>query len=108
MPTMRARHGCFGVSLPLMKYSYPNFYRIRKAPAMHLTRPFSQIKSLPRLGGSARPAVEAILSDKVLVLNRSWVAVNVATVRRALTLVYQDVARIVAPDDYSTYDFEGW
>lgn len=52
--------------------------------------------------------MEAVLSEKVLVLNRSWVAVNVATVRRALTLVYQDVARIVAPDDYSTYDFEGW
>lgn len=52
--------------------------------------------------------MEAVLSEKVLVLNRSWVAVNVATVRRALTLVYQDVARIVAPEDYSTYDFEGW
>jgi 5-methylcytosine-specific restriction endonuclease McrA len=52
--------------------------------------------------------MEAVLAEKVLVLNRSWVAVNVATVRRALTLVYQDVARIVAPDDYATYDFEGW
>jgi 5-methylcytosine-specific restriction endonuclease McrA len=52
--------------------------------------------------------MDAVLSDKVLVLNRSWVAVNVATVRRALTLVYQDVARIVAPEDYSTYNFEGW
>ena len=52
--------------------------------------------------------MEGVLSDKVLVLNRSWVAVNVATVRRALTLVYQDVARIVGPEDYSTYDFEGW
>ena len=52
--------------------------------------------------------MEAVLCDKVLVLNRSWVAVNVATVRRALTLVYQRVARIVSPDDYSTYDFEGW
>ena len=49
-----------------------------------------------------------VLSEKVLVLNRSWVAVNVATVRRALTLVFQDVARIVAPQDYSTYDFAGW
>ena len=52
--------------------------------------------------------MQAVLSEKVLVLNRSWVAVNVATVRRALTLVYQDVARIVAPEDYSTYNFEGW
>jgi 5-methylcytosine-specific restriction endonuclease McrA len=52
--------------------------------------------------------MDSVLCDKVLVLNRSWIAVNVATVRRALTLVFQDVARIVAPDDYSTYDFEGW
>ncbi|HEY3323137.1 MAG TPA: HNH endonuclease [Planctomycetota bacterium] len=50
----------------------------------------------------------AVLSEKVLVLNRSWVAVNVATVRRALLLVIQDAARIVSPEDYSTYDFEGW
>ncbi|MEI6232471.1 MAG: HNH endonuclease [Planctomycetota bacterium] len=52
--------------------------------------------------------MDSVLCDKVLVLNRSWVAVNVATVRRALTLVFQDGARIVAPSDYSTYDFEGW
>jgi 5-methylcytosine-specific restriction endonuclease McrA len=56
----------------------------------------------------ARRNMNAVLADKVLVLNRSWVAVNVATVRRALTLVYQDVARIVAPEDYSTYNFSGW
>lgn len=48
-----------------------------------------------------------VLSEKVLVLNRSWVAVNVATVRRALTLVYQDEARIVS-NDYSTHNFESW
>lgn len=52
--------------------------------------------------------MESVLSDKVLVLNRSWIAVNVATVRRSLTLVFQDVARIVAPEDYSTYNFDGW
>ncbi|MCZ7645221.1 MAG: HNH endonuclease [Planctomycetota bacterium] len=43
-----------------------------------------------------------------MVLNRSWAAVNVASVRRALTLVYADLARIVNPQDYSTYDFESW
>ena len=52
--------------------------------------------------------VAGVLSEKVLVLNRSWVAVNVATVRRSLTLVFQDVARIVAPQDFSTYVFAGW
>ena len=49
-----------------------------------------------------------VLSEKVLILNRSWIAVNVATVRRSLTLVYQDAARIVAPTDFATYDFDGW
>ncbi len=48
------------------------------------------------------------MSDKVLVLNRAWVAINVATVRRALTMVWQDAARIVGTEDYTTYDFESW
>ncbi len=52
--------------------------------------------------------MEAVLDEKVLVLNRSWTAINVAPVRRALTLVFQDIARVVEPDDYSTYSFEGW
>ena len=49
-----------------------------------------------------------MLSGSVLVLNRSWLAVNVADIRRALTLVYLGHAKIVNPDDFSTYDFEGW
>lgn len=52
--------------------------------------------------------MKSILSEKVLVLNRSWVAVNVATVRRALGLICLDAARIVGPDDFTTYNFEGW
>ena len=52
--------------------------------------------------------MKSVLSEKVLVLNRSWVAVNVATVRRSLGLVCLDAARIVGPDDYTTYDLEGW
>ncbi len=52
--------------------------------------------------------MKSVLSEKVLVLNRSWVAVNVATVRRALGLVCLDAARIVGPDDYTTYDLENW
>jgi 5-methylcytosine-specific restriction endonuclease McrA len=49
-----------------------------------------------------------MLDGQVLVLNRSWVAVNVASTRRALSLLYQDLARAVHPDDYSLYDFEDW
>lgn len=43
----------------------------------------------------------------VLVLNRHWLAVHVCTVRRAVSLVYQSLARIVT-EDYQTYDFESW
>ena len=48
------------------------------------------------------------LSDRVLVLNSSWMAVHVATVRRAIGLVYQGMAEVVNPDDHSTYDFDDW
>jgi len=48
------------------------------------------------------------LDGSVLVLNRSWVAVHVADVRRAISLVYRGVARVVSPEDFSTYDFEDW
>ena len=48
------------------------------------------------------------LDGQVLVLNRSWVAVHIASARRALSLLYQGMARAVHPDDYSLYDFNDW
>ena len=49
-----------------------------------------------------------MLEGQVLVLNKSWVAVHIASVRRALSLLYQDLARAVHPQDYSLYDFDDW
>lgn len=49
-----------------------------------------------------------MVDGQVLVLNRSWVAVNVASVRRAMGLLYQGLARAVHPDDYSLYEFDDW
>ncbi|MEQ8766962.1 MAG: HNH endonuclease [Planctomycetota bacterium] len=48
------------------------------------------------------------LADATLVLNRNWIPVNVTSVRHALVLMYQDVARGVDPVDYSTYSFVSW
>ena len=48
------------------------------------------------------------LDDAVLVLNRSWIAVNVASVRRAISLLYQGLAQVVSADDFTTYDFDSW
>lgn len=49
-----------------------------------------------------------MMNAYVLVLNRSWVAVNVTSARRALTLLFQGQARVVHPDNYQLYDFADW
>ncbi len=48
------------------------------------------------------------LRGHVLVLNRSWMAIHVASVRRALCLLYQGHARAVHPVEFSLYDFDAW
>ncbi|MBI2425627.1 MAG: HNH endonuclease [Candidatus Hydrogenedentes bacterium] len=49
-----------------------------------------------------------MLDGHVLVLNKSWVAINVAPTRRALRLLYQGHARVVHPLEYTVFDFEEW
>ncbi|RJP20394.1 MAG: HNH endonuclease [Candidatus Abyssobacteria bacterium SURF_5] len=49
-----------------------------------------------------------MVNESVLVLNRSWIAVNVASARRAISLLYQGYAKVVSPEDFSTYDFDDW
>jgi 5-methylcytosine-specific restriction endonuclease McrA len=50
------------------------------------------------------------LSASVLVLNRSYLAVHVVNVRRAIGLVFRDLAEIIHLEDgqYANYDFESW
>lgn len=48
-----------------------------------------------------------MLNQQVLVLNKHWVAIHICTVRRALTLLFQELARVVH-EDFQTYDFESW
>lgn len=49
----------------------------------------------------------SVLNTKVLVLNRSYLPVHITSVRRALSLLYQDAARAVDVQ-YRTFDFESW
>jgi len=51
---------------------------------------------------------EKILQRPTLVLNRNWQPVNVATVTRALVLLWNESARVVDPSDYQLYDWEDW
>ena len=46
--------------------------------------------------------VAKVLERPTLVLNRNWQPVNVATVARALVLVWNESARVVDPHDYQT------
>ena len=49
----------------------------------------------------------SVLNTKVLVLNRSYLPVHITSVRRALSLLYQDIARAVDAQ-YRTFDFASW
>jgi len=44
--------------------------------------------------------VAKMLQRPALVLNRNWQPVNIATVSRALVLVWNESARVVDPTDY--------
>jgi 5-methylcytosine-specific restriction endonuclease McrA len=48
-----------------------------------------------------------MLNSSVLVLNRSYLPVHVTSARRAFTLLYQGIARVVN-EQYQTFDFEAW
>jgi 5-methylcytosine-specific restriction endonuclease McrA len=52
--------------------------------------------------------MNAALDSRTLVLNRSWVAIDTTTVRKALVWMYRGLARAIAPDSYETYDFDSW
>lgn len=49
----------------------------------------------------------SVLDTKVLVLNHSYLPINLTSVRRAVSLLYRDVARAV-DEEYRTFDFPGW
>lgn len=50
----------------------------------------------------------SVLNDSVLVLNKSWLPVNVASVREAVTLVFTGGAQFVHPTTYEPFDFDRW
>jgi len=48
-----------------------------------------------------------MLNQSVLVLNRSWLAIHVCDVKRALTLLALDLAHVVT-EEFETHDFQSW
>jgi len=52
--------------------------------------------------------IAKVLQRPTLVLNRNWQPVHVATVARALVMLWNETARIVDPADYQTHTWEDW
>lgn len=50
----------------------------------------------------------AVLDRPTLVLNRYWQPVNVATVARALVMLWNESARVVDPESYRLYEWADW
>lgn len=48
-----------------------------------------------------------MLSTNVLVLNKSFLPIDVTTVRRAFALLYQGIGRAV-DEEFATFDFDSW
>ncbi|MHB8971774.1 MAG: HNH endonuclease [Pirellulaceae bacterium] len=51
---------------------------------------------------------QQILQRPTLVLNRNWQPIQVATVARAVLMLYTGTVRVVDPKDYQTYDWKDW
>ncbi len=50
----------------------------------------------------------AVLERPTLVLNRNWQPVHVATVARSLTMLWNESAQVVDPDDFRLYNWADW
>ena len=49
-----------------------------------------------------------VLERPTLVLNRHWQPVRVATVARSLTMLWNETAYVVDPDDFQLYTWQDW
>ena len=52
--------------------------------------------------------MSSTLQRPTLVLNRNWQAINVATVARALIMIWNESAKVVDPETYQLYDWQDW
>jgi 5-methylcytosine-specific restriction endonuclease McrA len=52
--------------------------------------------------------VTKVLEQPTLILNRNWQPVHVATVERALVLLWNESARVVDPEDFQLYTWADW
>lgn len=49
-----------------------------------------------------------MLSEPILVLNKSWRIISITTAKKALTLLYTGSALAICTDTYQLHDFDSW
>ena len=49
-----------------------------------------------------------MLNSPTLVLNRTWVPINITTAKRAVVMAFVDLVRIVDVDTYELHSFDNW
>ena len=51
-----------------------------------------------------------VLNSQVLVLNKHYMAVRIISIKRAISLLFRDLAEVIDYDEgqYSNYNFENW
>jgi 5-methylcytosine-specific restriction endonuclease McrA len=87
---------------------WPTLLGARKLPRHSMASAAVAVDRTLHSQTSAARTASRLLALPVLVLNRSWVAVHVTNLRRAICLVYRDDARVVAPDTLQTHGFDDW
>lgn len=87
-----------------------------RLPSVPLEFPFTKAGrtrqwSLREVNGGFFPVVamsSSVLTEPTLVLNKNWMPIRVCTVRRALTLVFKDLARVIGTENFTVHDFKSW
>eukprot|EP01136_Pigoraptor_vietnamica_P038828 Opistho-1_new@108676 len=76
-------------------------------PAGLIRRPRA---SLEKGRTAMTPGIGTALDASVLVLNKTFLAVHVISVRRAFCLLCKELAEVVSLEDgaFATYDFQSW
>lgn len=52
--------------------------------------------------------MHSVLSNRVLVLNKSWTPVGTSSLKRAMVLVFKETALIIEPEAYQLFTWDDW
>ena len=52
--------------------------------------------------------MSVLATQRCLVLNKSWAPISTTSLRRAVSMLFNERARIIEPDSYATFTWEDW